>query len=197
MRAHPVLLAVLAVIPGFLSGQQHRAALPQASAPPRESSQFDFLVGQWEVEVRPKVSSLAAWIHGAPKLLATWKAWKVLDGYAIEDELRIVDGSGNPTSLTLGVRVWSATDRRWNTTGVDALRGRVSTGTATSSAAGLELLVQGTDANGRPTLTRSRFTGVTPKSFTFTQDRSGDDGKTWETGVLVMEARRVSATAPR
>ncbi|HST00972.1 MAG TPA: hypothetical protein VLJ84_04875 [Usitatibacter sp.] len=29
-----------------------------------QEKQFDFLIGQWDVEVRPKVSGIAAAIHG-------------------------------------------------------------------------------------------------------------------------------------
>src|SRR5262245_40799697 len=58
-----------------------------ALSPAREASQFDFLVGQWELVVTPKVNSLAAKIHGAPTFLGTWKAWRAVDGFGVEDEL--------------------------------------------------------------------------------------------------------------
>lgn len=179
-----------------LAGAQHPQRPTAAAAPAvgREASQFDFLLGQWELTVRPKVSSLAARIHGAPRLLGTWKAWKVLDGAAIEDELRIVDGSGNPTALSLAIRVWNAGEKRWVTTAVDGQRGRVSSGTAAFTAGRMELNGRGSDPGA---LTRSRFTEITPTSFKFTQDRSSDDGKTWDEAALVIEAKRVSATAPR
>ena len=48
------------------------------STAPREAEQFAFLVGHWEVTVTPKVSSLAARIHGSPTYLGTWKAWPAL-----------------------------------------------------------------------------------------------------------------------
>jgi hypothetical protein len=197
-----MLLAALLVAPTLAAGQHNGKSAPpagntSAAGVPREAAQFDFLIGQWEVEVRPKVPGLAARIHGAPKLLGTWKAWKVLDGYAVEDELRIVDGSGNPASLTLAVRLWSASEQKWSTTSIDAYRGRVSTGSATMTGNNMELTGQGFDPNGRPVRTRSRFSKVTARGFTLTQDRSGDEGKTWDNAVLVMEARRTAATAPR
>ena len=117
-----------------------------------------------------------------------------MDGHAIEDELRIVDGSGNPTALSLAIRAWNATERRWVTTAVDGQRGRLSTGTAVMTQGRMELTGKGSEPGA---LTRSRFTDITPTSFKFVQDRSSDDGKTWDEAALVIEAKRVSATAPR
>jgi hypothetical protein len=164
------------------------------TAPAREASQFDFLVGQWELEVRPKVNSLAARIHGAPKLLGSWKAWKVMDGFAVEDELRIMDRSGNPGALVHSVRQWIPAERRWAVTGHDAYRARVSSATATWD--GKVMLVRGT-GDAVQSLTRTRFSAITPASFHWEQDRSDDGGRTWTERALVIDARRVSATAPR
>jgi hypothetical protein len=56
---------------------------------------------------------------------------------------------------------------------------------------------QGTDAEGKPYLTRTRFTEIGPTSFRMQLDRSADGGKTWDEGVLKIEAKRVAAVAPR
>jgi hypothetical protein len=189
-------IGLLFVATPLLATAQHptRSAPPPQATTPREASQFDFLLGQWELTVRPKVSGLAARIHGAPRLLGTWKAWKVLDGNVIEDELRIVDGSGNPTALSLSIRAWNATERRWVMTAVDGQRGRFSTATAVQAQGRMDVTGRSSDPG---VVTRSRFTDITPSAFKFVQDRSNDDGKTWEDAVLVIEAKRVSATAPR
>src|SRR6185437_10737296 len=68
------------------------------SAAAAAAGQFDFLLGRWELVVHPKVSSLAAMIHGTPKLIGTLKAWRVPGSGGIEDEISITDGSGNPLS---------------------------------------------------------------------------------------------------
>ncbi len=196
MRALRLLLLVLLASP--LAAQQHKGRGPTpATAPPREVSQFDFLLGQWELTVTPKVSGLAARIHGVPKLLGTWKAWKVLDGHVIEDELRIVDGSGNPNALSMSLRLWSIAEGKWLISATDAFRGRQTTATAFLQGGDMIVQGRGTDAAGKPTLTRSRFTAITPNAFTFAQDRSEDDGRTWDDKVLTIQARRVAATAPR
>jgi hypothetical protein len=130
-------------------------------------------------------------------LLGTWKAWRAFDGFGIEDELRIMDRSGNPSSLSHALRAYSAAERRWNTTGLDIYRGRVSQSIAEWKNGEMIVSGRGTDTEGKPTLVRSRFTGITANGFRFEQDRSSDDGKTWEEGVLKIEAKRVAAAAPR
>lgn len=188
--------ALVALIPTVVSAQNHGAGAT-ASVAPAEARQFDFLIGQWELVVRPKVSTLAARIHGAPKLLGTWKAWRAFDGFGVEDELRIVDGSGNPTSLGSSMRAWSVGERKWLVSTLDAYRGRMTSATAEWRGTEMVISGRGTDAEGKPTILRTRFFGITPAVFHFQQDRSSDDGKTWEEGILKIDARRVSANAPR
>ncbi len=198
-RRRTALLTIAAVgltvlAPSGTGAQQPARPSPPANTPAREAAQFDFLVGQWELEVTPKVSSLAARIHGAPRLLGSWKGWKALDGHGIEDELRIVDRSGNPTALSLAVRVWNAAERRWVVSSTDAYRARVTQATAQWDGTVMSLV--GT-ADGGMLRTRSRFSAITPGTFRFEQDRSEDGGKTWQERALVIQARRVAAVAPR
>ena len=162
----------------------------------QQEKQFDFLLGAWEVEVQPKVSGLAAAIHGTPRLSGTWKAWRALDGLAIEDELRVVDASGNPISLTHALRIYSKTDRRWKVGGADAFRARFSESSGEGVGGEMRLSGRGTDAEGRPAVTRVRYYDIKPDGFRMQQDRSIDDGKTWDEAVLVIVAKRVAA-APR
>src|SRR6478672_2646123 len=123
-------------------------AVVAALSPAAEAKQFDFLIGQWELVVSPKISTLAAKIHGAPRLLGTWKAWRAFDGFGVEDELRIVDGSGNPSSLTHALRVYNADEKRWIVTGVDAYRGKASQSSGEWKNGQLVVIGQGVDGEG-------------------------------------------------
>lgn len=186
--------------PATAIGQQHSGggrpgAL--ATAPPREASQYDFLVGQWELTVRVPAQGLAQRIHGTPRLIGTWKAWRAMDGWGIEDEMRITDAAGNPMALTHSLRVYDATARRWNLTTVDAYRGRVTAATAEWRGAEMILSGSGTDPEGRAYVTRTRIHGISANAFRFQQDRSTDGGRTWEEGTLRIEARKVAEVAPR
>lgn len=192
-----ILMLVLA-LPNAGFAQQHGSggAAPPTSAP-AEAKQFDFLIGQWELEVKPKVNSLAAMIHGAPKLVGSWKAWRGFDGFGVEDELRIVDASGNPMSLNQALRVYDRNQNRWTIVGLDVYRARVSNSTAQWQGGEMRLDGNGTDSEGKPFLSRTRYFGITPDAFRMQQDHSSDNGQTWDEATLVIEAKRVAGTATR
>lgn len=177
-----------------LAQQVDTAAGTAVGTAPAESRQFDFLLGQWELEVHPKVSGLAAMIHGAPRLVGTWKAWRAADGLGIEDEMRIVDGSGNPISLNRAQRSYVPAEGLWKISGHDVTRGRSSDSTGKWLGGEMHVDGQFTDADGK-TLTRTRYYGITADSFHMQQDRSSDNGQSWEEGSLTIDAKRVAATA--
>jgi len=195
-RLPQLVLSSLLSFACFPALAQHAATdAPPAPAAPAEAKQFDFLLGQWDLQVHPKVSSLAAMIHGAPKLVGTLKAWRVSSGLGVEDELRIVDASGNPISLNHAARVYAPADARWNISGVDTLRGRKSESSGRWQNGEMRLEGRTTDAEGNPTVTRTRYFDITADSFRMQQDRSSDNGQTWDEGVLTIEAKRTAATA--
>jgi hypothetical protein len=186
----------------LLSAHAHFAhAQTGGVSAPREAAQFDFLIGQWEIELAPKVNGLAAMIHGTPKLQGTWKAWRAFDGFGVEDELRVIDGSGNPTTLAQAQRIFDAKSKRWLISSLDVYRSRFSSASAQWQDGEMRVSGNGggsgTTPDGKPTLTRSRFFEITPERFRMTQDRSSDEGKSWEEGVLTISAKRVAAKAVR
>jgi len=196
------LLAILSLfVPAATAPAQHSApgagAARVSMSAPKEAEQLAFLVGQWELKVTPKVSSLAARIHGAPTLAGTWKVWRAFDGFGIEDELRIIDGSGNPSALAHSMRLYDVALGRWTQTTLDVYRGRFTTATGTWANGEFTLRSVGRDAEGKPYVQRVRFYDITPAAFKYQADRSDDGERTWETAVLRIEAKRVAAVAPR
>ncbi len=198
VRSRFAMLVSVALIalPAHVTAQHSADATPLRS-PPREATQFDFLVGQWDLIVRPQASGLAARIHGAPTLVGTWKAWRALDGFGVQDELRITDESGNPRALAHAVRYYDAPAKQWKTSTIDPYRGVFSQSSAEFRDGRMNATARGTDADGKPYVSRSRFYDITPTSFKFRQDRSTDDGRTWNEGVLIIQAKRVAVAAPR
>lgn len=198
LRRSLLALAVLALLPAAAYPQHDGGgAARMTTAAPSEAGQFAFLVGQWEVTVTPQATSLAAKIHGAPKLMGSWKAWRALDGFGIEDELRIVDGSGNPSALAHTVRFYDAAQSRWTQTSLDVYRGRFTPATGEWVEGEMRIRSVGRDAEGTPYVQRVRFYDITPTGFKYQADRSMDGERTWERAVVRMEARRVAAAAPR
>ena len=171
------------------------AAVAADTVAPAGAQQFDFLLGEWKLDVHPKVSGLAAMIHGAPTLAGSWHAWRVLDGRAIEDELRIVDGSGNPVALNRSLRIYASGEQRWQSSGIDAYHGRASAGSGTFRDGELRLEGRSSDASGHPVLTRTRFYDISADAFRMQQDRSTDNGQTWDEGVIAIDARRSAASS--
>jgi hypothetical protein len=198
MRVHLILcVAVAALMPSIAGAQHARSGASRAIKAPHEASQFDFLVGQWEIAVTPKVSGLAARIHGVPKLRGTWKGWHALDGWGIEDEMRIVDESGNPQALTHYLRVYDPAAKRWAIAAVDAYRQQIVQSSAQWQRDQMIATSIGTDGEGRTYTTRSRMSAISPTSFRLQQDRSYDGGKSWDEARLVIEAKRVAVSATR
>lgn len=187
----------LAIALAGIAHAQHGGASPAAATVPAEAAQFDFLVGQWELEVAPKVNGLAAMIHGAPKLVGSWKAWKSFDGYGLDDELRILDASGNPLSLSHSQRIFDAKTKRWLVSGLDVYRVRFGSSSGQWQDGEMRLEGSGQNAEGKPMLTRTRFTEITVDRFKMRQDRSLDNGANWEEGTLTVVAKRVSRKALR
>jgi hypothetical protein len=186
---------MLACSMSVLAQPEVEPAAPPAVAAAVEATQFDFLIGQWNVEVHPKINSLAAMIHGTPRLVGIWKAQRAADGLGIEDELRVVDGSGNPLSSNRVRRTYDKVQARWTISETDAQRGRSSA--ATGQFIGGEMHLEGhyTDPEGKLTLTRTRYFNITADSFRMQQDRSTDNGQSWDEAALTIDARRVTAAA--
>lgn len=176
---------------------QHAAPPAAAAAVPAEAAQFDFLVGQWELEVTPKVNGLVALIHGAPKMVGSWKAWKAFDGHGLDDELRILDASGNPLSLNHTQRIFDSKTRRWLVSGLDVYRARFGSSSGAWQDGEMRLEGSGQTNDGKPMLTRTRFMEISADRFKMRQDRSYDNGASWEEGTLTIVARRVSRKANR
>lgn len=189
-------LVMLVALSGSAIAQHGGSASPSRTVP-REATQFSFLVGQFELVVRPPASGLAARIHGVPRMIGTWKAWRALDGFGIEDELRITDESGNPRSLSHAVRYYDASAKHWIASAIDVHRGIFTTSTAEWRDNVMTVTSRGAGADGKSYLVRGRYTDITPTSFQFHQDRSADEGRTWESGTLRITATRVAAVAPR
>ena len=173
------------------------ARAQSAGGPAREAAQFDFMLGQWEVEVLPKINSLARLVHGQPKLQGSWKAWRSFDGYGVDDELRVVDSSGNPATLAHAQRIYDAPNKQWLISTLDVDRARFSNASAAWLGGEMRISGSGTSPDGRAMLTRSRFYEIGADGFKMQQDRSYDDGKTWDEATLLVEAKRVAATAAR
>ena len=126
-----------------------------------------------------------------PKLAGTWKAARALDGWGIDDDLQITDVAGNPKALSHAVRVFDPASTRWSLSMLDVYRARFTSATGEWKDGEMNQSSQGTDPDGKPVVSRTRFYDITANSFRLQQDRSSDGGKTWTEGTLKIEAKRI------
>ncbi len=198
MRRTRIALLALSVA-ASPAAAQHDAGGGGTSAPtpPAEARQFDFLIGSWELEVRPTVSGLAARLHGAPRFSGSWKAWRAFDGWGIEDELRILDNRGNLRSIAHALRVLDQSAGRWSLTTLDVLAARFTPSSASWNGREIVATAQARDSDGKEHLARVRFFDIAPSSFRWEQARSYDNGKTWGEPTLRIKARRTAANVTR
>lgn len=155
-----------------------------------EARQFDFLVGQWQVSGEVKASGPMALIHGQPKLAGTWKAWRTADGLGVEDDLMLTDRSGTPLSNVHFNRSFSREANQWVITGRDAYKGALPPATARRHADEMLMTSSGTTPDGKPYRNRTHYQAITPAGFRMVQDRSYDEGKTWDTEAIRLDVRR-------
>ncbi|HLB08818.1 MAG TPA: hypothetical protein VK617_04765 [Gemmatimonadaceae bacterium] len=197
MRARTFsLVAVMALLPLAVRAQHPGGGdTVGETRAPREATQYDFLVGQWELTVTPKVSGLVGLIHGAPKLRGSWKGTRALDGWGVEDELRIADESGNPVAYTHFVRMYDAKAKRWVVSAMDVFRKRATISAAEWQGGEMVSTTDGLDPDGKAYRTRTRITDISPAAFRLQQDVSYDKGATWDEAHLVIDAKRTSGSA--
>ncbi|MEO5624985.1 MAG: hypothetical protein ABIQ70_03110 [Dokdonella sp.] len=172
-----------------------RLAAPATVMIPAEARQFDFLIGQWQVEVHPKVSSLVAMIHGTPHIAGIWTAVRAADGLGVVDDLRVVDGSGNPLSSNHSVRTYVEAEAQWKISGGDTANKRDSEAHGHLRDGVMILEGRYTDSEGNITLTRTRYLDITAGGFRMQQDRSTDNGQSWDENALTIDAKRPTSAA--
>jgi hypothetical protein len=147
------------------------------------SSAFDFLLGDWEVE-------MLVIPEGAPiGPRATMRAYRFLDGAAILDEWRHFDPGGEVVFRGSSFRTpLPGTDRRyvvWMMAGAEGyteLHAQPGEGEIRTTG-------RGRDAGGE-LLERGKYFDITDRAFSFTQDRSYDGGAAWISPIVTLRATR-------
>lgn len=160
---------------------------PNPKAPP-ELSQFAFIIGKWRCDVRLKGED-GTW----QPYQATWVGRYILDGHVIADEYRMTNQTGelivhgmNFRSYSVEKKTWvmrwlSATSSFWLELGPEKLGGvRVTSKTITFNFI---------DTFAPEALTRVTFSNISERNFTWSGERSLDQGKTWAE-FMVIEAHR-------
>jgi hypothetical protein len=189
MRSRVLLLGLSCVL---FRPERSVAQHEPIQAPPPEASQFDFLVGEWTVDVRSKSAATP------PQYEAVWRAWKTLNGLGIVDEYAVSDGAGRVVYGGTTLRVFDTKAGTWTMRYVDQLGGKTGgwaelVGAQEGPDMRVEQRRQAPD--GRTTILKIRYYNIQPDHFSWAADQSSDGGATWVRDYLLLEARRRSKTA--
>jgi hypothetical protein len=143
--------------------------------------EFDYLLGDWEFSSVHKEYGKG---HGV------WSAVQLVEGQLL-DEYRILGDGGETIYVTTTVRAYNAVLDRWELIGMDAGNGLQDAGTGRKVGPEMHIEQRFGVMSPNPSLWRIRYYDIKQDRFSWTADRSPDEGKTWEKNYLQIEARRI------
>ena len=145
---------------------------------------FDYLLGEWRFTTRS-----AVWDAGG----GYWTAVRLPTGNGshILDEYRMVDDTGETTYVSSTLRAYNAASGLWELVSADEGGGLQDFGTARRVGDEMHIEQRFGVAYGAPELWRIRYYNIRSDGFSWTADRSLDDGATWQRNHLQIEARRI------
>lgn len=148
------------------------------NAPP-ETAQFNFLIGDWDCNMK--------FLIAKDKYKTTktkWYAYYTLDGYAIQDDA-IGPGFRGTTYRTYNPR-----KKKWIMKWIPANQGNPWDIEAEFVNGEIHATTEGQDQFGK-FMDKIFFYDIKPKSFSWRQERSYDQGKTWTLWAEIKAKRKV------
>ncbi len=185
MRHVVLFTALVAIAPSLPAQAAARTPEQLRASLLAHQGDFDYLLGDWEFTSVSKD-------YGAGR--GFWSAVRLPNdegGAIVLDEYRVVGDSGQTYYVTRTLRAYNANLDRWELISTNGASGLQDFGTG--QRVGTEMHIEQRFGVGTPTpsLWRIRYYNIEPDRFSWTADRSTDDGKTWSTEHLKIEARRI------
>jgi hypothetical protein len=150
---------------------------------PAALSRFTFLIGTWRFAAKVK-SADGEW----QRYKGTWLGHFILDGYAISDEYRMTDASGELIVLGMNFRTYDSKKQAWNIKWLDALAGTWTDLTSPEFGGvkfdGGSVSYAFEEPTAAHAYTRATYTNISRTHFTWRGEKS-DDGKTWSEFMVV------------
>ncbi|PKL82892.1 MAG: hypothetical protein CVV24_07805 [Ignavibacteriae bacterium HGW-Ignavibacteriae-3] len=161
----------------FLSFNHNAQQIPAPCSSP-ESNQFDFWVGEWNLEWKDQSGNI---FNG------TNSVRKILGGCVIEENFT---GGGNPAFKGKSVSVFNPALNRWRQTWVDNQGGYLDfTGAFTDDKMVLSRSFQTTE--GEKIFQRMVFYNISSDSLTWDWEISADEGVTWSLKWRINYKRKI------
>jgi hypothetical protein len=168
---------------------ERRVEKPNPNAP-AELSRFAFIIGRWKFDAKFKLPD-GEWqtFHG------TWLGHYILDGYAIADEYRMIDSSGELIVLGMNFRIYDSAKKVWNIKWLNALEG-TWTDLTSEQFGGAQFDGQSVtytfkaERGAQWPFTRATYANISKTHFTWRGEKS-EEAKTW-TEFMVVECFRAA-----
>lgn len=143
---------------------------------------FDYLLGEWEF-----TSVSKEWGKGR----GYWTAVRLGTSADILDEYRVVGDSGHTWVLLHTLRAYNAMLDQWELVSSDNTTGLKDAGTGQRVGGEMHITQKFGASSANPTIWRIRYYDIEADRFSWRADVSKDDGRTWVTDFLTIEARRI------
>lgn len=143
--------------------------------------EFNYLLGDWEFTSVSRAYGIAR---------GFWSAVRLDEGQIL-DEYRVVGDSGETWYVTTTLRNYNGALDRWELIGADAGIGLQDMGTGQLVGKEMHIEQRFGVMSPQPSLWRIRYYDIQADRFSWTADRSTDEGRTWTTEYLKIEARRI------
>jgi hypothetical protein len=176
----PLSLLLISTVPAHAAQSTRTGEQVQASFEAHKD-EFNYLLGDWEFTSENVQYGKA---HGF------WSAIRLDEGQIL-DEYRVVGDSGQTWYVTTTLRNYNGALDRWELIGADAGIGLQDVGTGRKVGDEMHIEQRFGVMSSQPSLWRIRYFDIGPDRFSWTADRSTDDGRTWTRGYLKIEARRI------
>ncbi|MBT3605025.1 MAG: hypothetical protein HN521_18345 [Candidatus Latescibacteria bacterium] len=145
---------------------------------PKELSQFDFVIGEWDVHIFWRGKD-GKWVD----YNATWRCSRLAGEYMVHQDW---DG---PYLKGSEFKAWDKKKKKW--VGHNFYAGGEWAQTESEFVNGeMIVFISGVSDDRGRYLNRETYSDISEDSFQMKSDRSYDDGKTWEPGRYRLEVTR-------
>ena len=184
MRTSTLLTLGLALMSTVAS-----AATEQADA--AGPHQLDFFIGAWSLESE-SLQRDGSYVSNT----ARSDVYRTLDGAAIQDDFRMLDGDGQAVFRGTSFRTFVPQSGKWAIKWVMA--GEPGMTDITATWTGEELVMEGHGYDGMGKfLEKARYFDITDDSYEFVLSRSYDEGETWIENMNLIHAKRIASVGSR
>ena len=189
MRHAAVMCCVGLLVGGVMIASPQVAAQKAGARSPEQmraeydkhKGEFDYLLGDWEFTGENKDFG---------RIRGYWSAVRLDEGQIL-DEYRVVGDKGETYYVTTTLRNYNGAMDRWELVGADAGTGLQDMGTGRRVGEEMHIEQRFGVASGKPSTWKIRFYDIRPDTFSWTADRSMDDGKTWQVKYQELAVRRL------